>query len=105
MKISRHFTLTIGLLTLALALSSQSWAEHQPGHGSEKHDLGAADTNQDGNISLDEFKAAHAKRLEAVFKRLDSNSDGVIDQSERAAAKEKMKAMREKRKGGANPAE
>lgn len=105
MKISRHFTLTTCLITLALAFSSQSWAEHQPDHGPEKHDLGAADTNQDGNISLDEFKAAHAKRLETVFKRLDSNSDGVIDQSERSAAKEKMKAMREKRKAGSGQAE
>lgn len=41
-----------------------------------------ADTNGDGNISLDEFKAVHAARVEEHFARLDQNSDGVLSAEE-----------------------
>lgn len=41
-----------------------------------------ADTNGDGNISLDEFKAAHDARIEEQFARLDKNSDGQLSPDE-----------------------
>jgi len=56
-----------------------------------------ADTNNDGKITYDEFKAAHEKRMEEHFKRMDKNGDGAIDESERQAMHEKMHEMREKR--------
>lgn len=45
-----------------------------------------ADTDQDGLITLDEFKAMHDARLEAHFTRLDANADGYISEEEMQAA-------------------
>ncbi|WP_448502336.1 hypothetical protein [Sphingomonas sp.] len=46
------------------------------------------DANRDGNISREEFRAAAVER----FDRIDANRDGRIDETERAAAREQMKA-------------
>lgn len=87
---------------LALNLSFSVWAEDAPpqverGHHKMQH----ADTDQDGKISQEEFKAAQEKRAEAHFKRMDANSDGQIDKQEVQKAREmrheKMKARMEKR--------
>jgi EF hand domain-containing protein len=56
-----------------------------------------ADTNQDGKISLDEYRAANEKRTESQFKRMDTNGDGFVDEAEKKAVGDKMRAMREKR--------
>jgi Ca2+-binding EF-hand superfamily protein len=57
-----------------------------------------ADTNKDGKISYDEYRASKEKQMERQFKRMDTNGDGFIDESEKQAAKDKMRDMREKRK-------
>ena len=49
-----------------------------------------ADTNHDGKISHEEFRAASEKRSEERFKRMDTNADGFIDKAEKHAAFEKM---------------
>lgn len=48
-----------------------------------KNTFPAADTNQDGKITLDEFKQ-HAKQ--ETFKNIDRNGDGKIDKQEWKAA-------------------
>jgi hypothetical protein len=53
-----------------------------------------ADTNHDGKISHDEFRAASEKRSEEHFKRMDTNGDGFIDEAEKHAAFEKMREHR-----------
>ena len=53
-----------------------------------------ADTNHDGKISWDEFRAASEKRSEEHFKRMDTNGDGFIDEAEKHAAFEKMREHR-----------
>jgi hypothetical protein len=65
------------------------------GHPRQKVD---ADTNKDGKISRDEFFAAQEKRIDAMFKRMDTNADGFIDQAEKQASKDKMCEMREHRR-------
>jgi hypothetical protein len=94
------------LITLAIAtgvaISTMSvYANH---HEGAKHDHGKwetkADTNQDGKISFDEYKAARDQHMQERFKRKDTNNDGFIDEAERNAAKEKWRshhqAMKEK---------
>jgi len=46
-----------------------------------------ADTNQDGMITLDEFKAMHNARIEEHFARLDADSDGYLSEEEMQAAR------------------
>lgn len=45
--------------------------------------LKAADKDQDGNITLEEFKAAFPKTTEERFKKMDRNGDGVLNKSDR----------------------
>jgi len=52
-----------------------------------------ADTNNDGKLSHDEFKANHDKRGEEMFKRMDANNDGTVDEAEKKAMHEKMHGM------------
>jgi hypothetical protein len=86
------------LITLALAsgVAFSAITVYANHHDGAKHDHSTweqkADSNQDGKISLDEYKAARDQRLEDRFKRLDANNDGFIDAAERDAAKEKWRA-------------
>ena len=48
------------------------------------------DADGDGNVSKDEFMKGH----DAKFDEIDKNNDGVIDQSERGAHMQGMKAMK-----------
>ena len=43
------------------------YAEHEEGHESM---FKAADTNNDGKVSHDEFKAEHEKHMEEMFKKV-----------------------------------
>jgi len=57
------------------------------------------DTNGDGVIDRDEYRAQAAQR----FDRMDTNKDGKVDASERQAAREAMEQMRGRRSGGDMP--
>lgn len=46
-----------------------------------------ADTNDDGLITLDEFKAMHEARVEERFARLDADADGYISEEEMQEAR------------------
>jgi EF hand len=56
------------------------------------------DADGDGKVSYEEYKNSKEKGHERQFKKMDSNGDGYIDAAEKQAQKDKMKAMREKRK-------
>lgn len=64
-----------------------AFANHEMGHGEMFKE---ADTNGDGKVSLDEFKAMHEKHMLERFKKLDTNGDGFIDEAERKAAHDEM---------------
>ncbi len=57
------------------------------------------DTNGDGVIDREEFRAQAAQR----FDRMDTNKDGKIDPAERQAARDAMGAMRGRGPGGDTP--
>jgi len=51
--------------------------------------MGRMDADGDGKVTKDEFM----KGYEAMFDKIDTNGDGVIDAGERAAHMEKMKGF------------
>ena len=56
------------------------------------------DADSDGKVSYDEYRVSKGKAHQRQFKKMDSNGDGFIDADEKHAQKEKMRAMRDKRK-------
>ena len=79
---------TLSALALATALSfaqDKPAAPHQGAGGAGKHPqlspeerFKKLDTNNDGSISLDEFKAGPMGKHEDIFKKMDTNSDGKV---------------------------
>lgn len=86
----------VALATLALLAAGTAFAGRE---GAHEDMFKVADTNGDGKVSHDEFKAQHEKHIEEMFKKLDANGDGFIDEAEKKAGHEKMRdKMREHRK-------
>ncbi len=56
------------------------------------------DTDGDGKVSYSEYRVSKEAAHERQFKKMDNNGDGFIDATEKQAQKDKMLAMREKRK-------
>lgn len=86
-----NFKLAATMAALMLSLGAAAQAANQPNPNEPKREhprFEAIDTNHDGGISLDEFKAAlanHPKALEhadRMFQRMDQNQDGKIDLKE-----------------------
>jgi Ca2+-binding EF-hand superfamily protein len=55
------------------------------------------DTNHDGMVSRDEYRAQVAER----FDRLDTNHDGFLDQAEMTAGRDRARGMMQR--GGDSP--
>ena len=71
-------------------------------HGFHIHQKpSCATATKDGKISREEFNAARQARSDKHFQRLDANSDGFIDKSERMAAVGKKCADRHRHDKGA----
>lgn len=96
MKLNKLAILFAGLLALS---TTQVFANHDGmgEHNASEHKA-HADADGDGKISYEEYRASKEKKSERQFKKMDTNSDGFIDASEKQAQKDKMRAMREKRK-------
>ncbi|MEZ0233077.1 MAG: EF-hand domain-containing protein [Methylophilaceae bacterium] len=93
-----NFKKAVALISV-LGLFGFGLAHADEGHeGRRGMDLGAkADTNKDGKISYDEFRAAQEKRSAEQFKRLDTNGDGFIDKSEQDAMRKRMEEFRDRK--------
>lgn len=86
------------LVTTAIGMAGIAYAEEPRPEVQRTTTFVKADANQDGKVTYEEYRAASEKRIEAQFSRMDINGDGVIDEAERLALKEKMKGMRVVRK-------
>jgi hypothetical protein len=67
-----------------------------PREGRGRHRFQEMDTNQDQQITFEEFKAFHEKRMKEMFEKRDANGDGVLSQ-------EDFQKMRERRKAEGGP--
>ena len=93
---NKHFyTIAVGSALMGLAVAS--WSMENPPMGGPGNMLEQADTNHDGKVSYDEFKAFHEKRMQEHFKKMDLNGDGYIDKEEAAKAREMMHEKRQER--------
>ena len=82
------FKLILAVIAAVGVLQAGSaFANHEMGHGEMFKE---ADTNNDGKVSMDEFKVQHEKHMNEMFKKLDANGDGFVDQAERKAGHESM---------------
>ena len=93
---------TIAALAIATPLS---FAQTKPANGprdqgklpTPEQVLKKFDTNGDGFLSIDEFKARplaqkHPAAAEAVFKKIDTNGDGKVSLDEMKAFRAKLRA-------------
>ena len=64
--------------------------------GAGKCGMGRMDADGDGNVTREEFMKGH----EAMFDKIDTNGDGVIDPAERAAHMSKMMGFMKEGKCG-----
>jgi len=80
--------ISIALLSVGLLMVTHVYADSHE----SRRDVMKADTNGDGKVSFEEFKAPRDARIRERFKRLDANGDGYIDLEEKKVAKEKRKA-------------
>ena len=87
MKKTTYFDWTVRGLSMAIAggavLTISVAAQAQPGpdasdRGPERF-IERADTDGDGNVTLEELNAMHATQTAEHFARMDSNGDGVIN--------------------------
>ena len=78
---------TKSILTLLLALGFCAGVAEAKGHHQPKRKL---DTDGSGTLSLSEFMVGrvHPAKAKARFEAVDTNKDGQIEKSERAALKE-----------------
>ena len=68
--------------------------ESAPDAAGKRIAFGSIDTDQDGRISLEEFKAGAMERVERQFKWMDSNGDQYIDRPELEAVVEQIHKRR-----------
>ena len=121
MRIMALGVLSAGVCFAFSALAAEGDAKGPEGHGKGKGRpdpaarFAAADTNGDGVLSLDEFKAMHAKRLEMmkarpggagegerpkmpspeeIFKKLDTDGNGSLTKEELAAGHKRARDRR-----------
>ena len=94
MKLKQLVLVFASLLAISanIAFATDHEGEHKSGHEMK------TDTDGDGKMSYEEYRASKEKKSERQFKKMDTNGDGYIDAAEKQALKDKMRAMRDKRK-------
>ncbi|HEY4545765.1 MAG TPA: EF-hand domain-containing protein [Pedomonas sp.] len=91
--------IAVTLMTTSLAMAQQPASSDQAAQAYIDTAFGRIDTNSDGSISKEEFKAFTLARLsqqkaafEGAFNKADTNKDGKISKEEAAAANPQLAA-------------
>jgi hypothetical protein len=70
-------------IILVAGLMSESIAGHNyHGYNMKMGEMSKVDSNNDGDITFDEFSAPTTEKLKSGFKMLDTNNDKVISKEE-----------------------
>ena len=72
----------LAVFFLFAALISGSMAGHYHHGCGDMSNMSDMDSNQDGQITFDEFSAPHMEKYKSAFKMLDTNNDEVISKEE-----------------------
>jgi len=90
----KYFIITAALLAMG---ASTAWAyEGNQQHGRMHEMMKNADANHDDKVTSDEFIAAATMRAKKMFKHMDANSDGVLDEKDHESRFDKMDANHDK---------
>lgn len=84
----------IAILSLTLAVTVYAGQQHHHGKHHPKHLFEKADTDNDGNISIDEHEAALDRMIQhrrEQFRKMDTNDDGLLSKKEAKAGREAMR--------------
>jgi len=88
------------LIVIAILISSQlAFANHHGDHEKcegmkgSNFSLKSLDKNNDGSISLEEYKPFSLGDAEKSFKHVDANNDGKLDAQEQKDVEEVLKAV------------
>ena len=94
---ARLFSMIAVLVAVCILCSGDAWAKGGKKQG--KSSFEQLDKNNDGKISLDEFKAGakDADRAAKQFKKFDKNGDGFLDKDEFKALEEARKEHQKKK--------
>jgi len=74
---------TVLLLGAVLAARAEGDAGDAPRHHPPRPPLKEIDTDGDGRITYEEFRAHAEKRIQERFQKLDRNGDGVLSKDDR----------------------
>jgi hypothetical protein len=71
--------------SMVFAAGDEGKGEKRRGHSKGDHAarMKELDTDGDGKVSLKEFKVSHKKRMNEMFKHMDSNGDGFLSKEDR----------------------
>lgn len=97
------FYSAVMLLAVSMPLAAQEPGDQGQGQGQDPSQIFMQrfDANQDGSVSLDEFKAPQIKAIEQQFTFMDKGNDGNVDRGELDQfAQEMRKRMEQMRQQG-----
>ena len=100
-----HMKNSLRILTALLLLAGfQTMAKDGAASDNKGERFAKRDTNGDGQLSIDEFKAGmpadKADKAAEIFAKIDTNSDGALSKDELKAGHDKRMGKGDKGKGG-----
>lgn len=86
----KYIIITVTLLAMGASTAWANDGNQQHGHMHEM--MKNADANHDDKVTSDEFIAVATMRAKKMFKHMDANNDGVLDEKDHESFFDKMDA-------------